>query len=575
MQSSSSELRSQKSGKHLKNKSLKNVEGVIPVIAPALAAWTPPIQGSIAYSQSDNNLYVGNGKTWKQVCDSGSNMGHDNCNPTPYLYQVFVNPNMQPAWQIGDYDVVNGVPNQQATPVALMNYMYQSDMAINGDIYKLSAPQQQWPDSYKGYEIHDTNLEFFTTSTSNPIKTPSNLKPLSGVPGPFDYNMDFSKWGGDDTLGIGKSFYSNILGHFGHTHILSVHGKISAKLNNPAADTSFEDNMMTHLLNGSTEIFRWYAQLVDSNGKSIAYTTAAGMIPMMKGFMDMFITGAGTPLPVNGSLQSMDPNQVIGMFQYIKGALSGDTIIGPVAASIVDNTIPYLQDLLRIGPGQSNPIAFSSWFYLMQNHQMLVHMIYDVCRPLYTMDPMNPMGQNYNEMLAMANSTIYSALDTGRQMAAFFGVFYAATSLLDLLVTYVTGDKINTAIPLNNVVERVDFIQQAQKRWWYEHVTMFSDFDRAGAAGDQFSMYKIELTMLESCAFIACTVGEVFRAFDTLVRNRNLYTILSQMPAPVQTIKYMDIQKLQYEKGFESPKASYTEGFQPKTKPFDNYPFGK
>lgn len=480
------------------------------------------------------------------------------CDPIPFLYPVNVNLKMQPNWKISNYDELNQIPIPSCkTPISLMNYTYQSDMANNSEIFKLPDPEPSWPESYKGYSDHITSINYFKVSTSNPIKTPGNLTPTQGVPGPFDYNMDWSHWGGDDILGIGKLFYTNILAHFGHTHTLSVHSAICSKLNNPASVVTSQVDMMDHLLDGSTQIFRWYAQLVGVDGNAINYMDPAvstpnppfnpyfntGFVPSVKGFMDMYITGAGTKEPSCCGDQDMDPCLIIGFLSQFKDLLGGAPIVGDKVTTIVDFAIPFLTKLLRRNVDQSNPIAYSSWYYLMKNHQMLVDRVYDLCRELYLTDPCDPC---YCDRLEAANKVIYSALDTGRQMAAFFSIFYTATALLDLLVTS-TGDASEPVIPLDYVVERVSFIAQAQQRWWYEHVNMFVDYDRAAAVNDQQSMYKIQLTMLESCTFIACTVGEVFRAWDTLVRNRNLFGILSGIqPPPPQPSRMLRENKINY-----------------------------
>lgn len=520
------------------SKSLERLQVRDVLVVPKHSAAAHPHQGSISYDAEKNKILIGNGSEWKTIngekplrLSHTAGGGSDQC--VPCLCQVYINPAMQPVWKVNEYDTVNDVPKPKKGPFVLKNYVYNSDMAVNSQIFKISS-NYNWDATYKNYSLHNTLVNFFTPSTTCPVGTPGNVVPAPGVPGPFSYAMDWNSWGGDDKLEIGKLFYTNILAHFGHTHILSVHAKIAADLNCPAALTPSQDTMMAHLLNGSTQIFRWYAQLVDyPNGNSVNYSVQAGLIPLMKGFMDMLITGAG--VGANSGVcppdNAMDINQIIGLLLFFKQRLND-----PNATAIVDSTIPFLMNLLRRNANQQNPIPYLPWYDLMRTHQMVVHHVYDEARELYTT---NPDTLGWDEMAADVDMMIMQAIDSGRQMAAFFSLFYAATALLDILVTQAQpllppAAKTSPAIPANYAVERVSFIQKAQERWWYEHTNMFVDYDRAAAANDQDSMYKIQLTMLESCTFVACTVGEIFRAFDTIVRHRGLFNVLAQIPPPPQ-----------------------------------------
>jgi hypothetical protein len=58
---------------------------------------------------------------------------------------------------------------------------------------------------------------------------------------------------------------------------------------------------------------------------------------------------------------------------------------------------------------------------------------------------------------------------------------------------------------------------------------MFEDFNKACAVQDHRKMYEARITMLESCSNIAGYLGEVFRAFDDLIRRREIYVKINNM----------------------------------------------
>ena len=126
------------------------------------------------------------------------------------------------------------------------------------------------------------------------------------------------------------------------------------------------------------------------------------------------------------------------------------------------------------------------------------------------------------------------AINGGRQLGAFFGTFYGIIAFIDLLIQQYKESKnnnheIDTAIDKEYRKERVDFIYYSETRWWMEHVTMFDDYAKALARNDDENVFVISVNMLESCTVVGITVGEIFRAFDKLVRKLNLYEVFDEI----------------------------------------------
>lgn len=454
-------------------------------------------------------------------------------------------------------------------------YIYDSSIVTDPNYSVFDIPQQDQLTVYPpDYFVRNTNVTF-----------PCG----NGIPGPFSYELPFDQWGGDLAVedingnigvkGIGQSYYTNILAHFGHTHILTVHAKINIKMRDFCSPTLSQDLVTEQLLNGSTQIFNWYAQLVSyPSGCPIPYPDPTDpMSPpyaSIKALIDTYINGTGTPIdPLTGEPSGvMDVN---GLIARLKGFASqiytGSPLGYPLGVpSYITDAIdgPYygieqaLNTILRRDCGNvAHEVPFLSWFQLMKIHQEMVYDIYELFRVVFNTCKTDP---TYDCKLKAANDMYRMLLDSGRQMGAFFAGFYSITSILDKILNDIVANvqsgpgaipypwpfplpnhivipnstfpaisdkdvvvykKTAPLVPVNSTirVERVKFIQESQYRWWYEHVNMFADYDKAAALNDQDSMYKIQVNMLESCTFIACTVGEVFRAFDTLARNRGLY----------------------------------------------------
>jgi hypothetical protein len=295
---------------------------------------------------------------------------------------------------------------------------------------------------------------------------------------------------------------------------MTVHSKIAAKKRDICTTTKSQDKMLDHLIGASTQIFKWYAQLVDTDGNPILYdvTTPAGQL---KGLMDLLITGKGT----TNNDGVLDYQEIVGAFQFFKNTFAPTS--EPLQNEI-NKLNAFLIDVLRINVDGVQPVPLMAWQQHMTHHQYSTYIAFEKFRTIYTTCKEDP---KYADMLAETNHFMYHMMDQGRQFAAFFGLFYSATSFLDLFLNEFIGSD-GEAIPSLYRSDRVTFIHDAETRWWQEHITMFMDYDKAAALNDEDSMYSIELNMLESCTYIACTVGEIFRAFDTVIRSRNLYAML-------------------------------------------------
>jgi hypothetical protein len=203
-------------------------------------------------------------------------------------------------------------------------------------------------------------------------------------------------WGGDCPVddkdgnigvkGIGQTFYTAILAHFGHTHILNVHSKINAKIQNLCADTLSQDLVIEHLAHGGTQIFNWYAQLVSyPSGCKIPYPDPTNTNPApppyanLKGLIDMYINETNTPVDIKTGeptghlsvayivnelkkfvafLYTGDLENYIAVPKRIIDAITGDYY----------GLEQFLRNILRMDC--NNPVQFLAW------DQLKIHFIY-------------------------------------------------------------------------------------------------------------------------------------------------------------------------------------------------------
>lgn len=399
-------------------------------------------------------------------------------------------------WTTNDWTKPTGI----TVNVTDKAYIYDSQLALGGGSGKIFGPD------YVAH--HDSTTFDASMSGSGP-----------GVPGPFDYGLPYSKWGGDDTL-VGKQNYSQILGHFGHTHILTLHAKAEILRRDPSATTKVQDMMLEHLLNASTQIFAWYAQLVDNDGKFIDLSQEHPLVAQLKGMMGMLIYGWNTP----GNNGHVDIAALAGGMNGFITQYAQSASHAAVLTVELNRLQAFLTDVLKLDT--SNPRPLIAWQQLMRHHQDGSHECFKKYLFVYRT---NKNDSDYQAKKAEADAFIKNNQEMGYQLAAFFGAFYSLTNFLDkLYIPQLAGDEY--AIPTDIADANINYILAAQKRYWYEHTVIFSDYNKAAALNDEDKMYRISVWFLESCSFIASTVGEIFYRFDRLVRGRGIYQVLAQFP---------------------------------------------
>lgn len=414
---------------------------------------------------------------------------HKDC-PPPLIPQPIA---LQP-WTQDDFKL--NTLFKDGTDFVNKSYIHLSDLAINGDVYKIA-------DQFVPPGTERTTL--YPPPYYPRLAKPYFVGPNPGVPGPYPYEWSWDQWGGDDTLEFGKDFYSGILLHFGHTHILNMHTKFGILTQNPEADTTSQDLMMAHLINGSTQIFKKYAGLIDVAGNPITYSKPGQQ--QLAGLMTELITST-TPI---------DPNMILGALGQF-ASMVPPTYQSKLLA-IKDQLGAYLNSVLRLKSTDPDapPIELLSWFQLMTVHQMTIDMLWAAFRKVYTSKCKNQDDIDTANMHALVLS------NEGSQFAAFFGTFYSVVSFLDIFLTAIGNTKTPLCIPDQYREVRTQWVHDGLFRWWREHVTMFIDYNKAAALQDQQIMFDTTVNMLESCSIVGVIIGEVFRAFDVLIRVRDLY----------------------------------------------------
>jgi hypothetical protein len=191
----------------------------------------------------------------------------------------------------------------------------------------------------------------------------------------------------------------------------------------------------------------------------------------------------------------------------------------------VENLNKFLNHLLLLND-KNKAIHLMAWYQLLNMHQKDMFEGYILYKNYYE----HPTEENKEKL----NASVLMAINGGRQLGAFFGTFYGIIAFIDLLIQQYKESKnnnheIDTAIDKEYRKERVDFIYYSETRWWMEHVTMFDDYAKALARNDDENVFVISVNMLESCTVVGITVGEIFRAFDKLVRKLNLYEVFDEI----------------------------------------------
>lgn len=450
-------------------------------------------------------------------------------------------------WKISDYDYntsfkINNFANK--------NYFYNSDLAKKGTLYNYPNRKSDYLPKYfvrKG----DTKYNLVSKKSlsrklrngkSNESRKVSN-KEEGSVPGPFPYTWPWKQWGGDKKYNLGDHFTDAIIGHFGHTHIMTLHSKMNALRANPNANVYAQNKMLAHLLYASSQIFRKFAGLIDNNANEIKYdpSTPSGQLKMM---MEMMIIGKNTNIKdckcptcektdrrclsgitccCNSGI--IDTNMIIEKLTDLAENLALNDKNKKELMEYVEKLNKFLNHLLLLND-KNKAIHLMAWYQLLNMHQKDMFEAYILYKNYYE----HPTEENKEKL----NASVLMAINGGRQLGAFFGTFYGIIAFIDLLIQQYKESKnnnheIDTAIDKEYRKERVDFIYYSETRWWMEHVTMFDDYAKALARNDDENVFVISVNMLESCTVVGITVGEIFRAFDKLVRKLNLYEVFDEI----------------------------------------------
>lgn len=408
-------------------------------------------------------------------------------------------------WLLSDWDA-SANDFAMGVPLSTRSYIYKSILPTNTSIYTSD------PTTYR--------IPTFTTVWGGvrPTEHVANV----GLPGPFDYKDDYTKWGGDEVNEFGKSRYSGILADFGHSHILAIHIQNEVMRANPNADRTNIDLSLERMAGGSSFIFGRFGGIIDYDGNFMNYAVDDAAYPMvvqLKDMMKMFIFGNGDTYDQPGSklnLMALDA----AMRGMANAFTTGDQNIRLMG--IVDRLGASLYQQLQLG--SSSPIPLVAWDPLMKKHQGHTSGGYAIYSELY-----GPNNNNLTARIMAADMMYRDGIIMGRQMGAFFTAFYGFTDFLDKFMLPPMTWPVDYAIPLVHHVARTQRVYSDQQRYWIEHTTMFEDYNKASARGDHQEIYRIRFTMLESCANIATTIGEIFRAFDTVIRSRNIYGLLRMM----------------------------------------------
>jgi hypothetical protein len=199
----------------------------------------------------------------------------------------------------------------------------------------------------------------------------------------------------------------------------------------------------------------------------------------------------------------------------------------PAHAALLGDIVTRLQDSLarQLGYYAGTPVPLVAWDPLMKAHQAHTSKGFVNYRDTYFPVSEQKIATKLNDTNAMYRQGVVF----GKQMGAFFSAFYGFLDFMDKLLIVQDPFYDQYVIPMAYHIQRTLRIYSDQRRYWAEHVTMFEDYNKACAMQDQTEMYRVRITMLESCSNIATTLGEVFRAMDRLVTVRDLFGVLATM----------------------------------------------
>jgi len=398
-------------------------------------------------------------------------------------------------WGTGNYDATNGLVLPSTKIFADYGYMYNSPMVL-----PVSASKKLFRADYK---LTNSRTSYPRDGTS------------PGVPGAYLYTEGYEHWGGDNVT-LGKQRYSSMIGHLGHSHILSVIAKINLLRIAPCIPTPSQNKMLDHLSAGSKQILAWFAGLVDSNGNPITNPSKHPVSQQLFGLMSMLIYGDGSPNNNNGIVDTA------ALFNAIQGFIDLAKIQGFSNIVMLEaesaRLKAFLTDVLDLTG--SNPIPLISWNQLIDMDQLIVDSYIRYEEAWRT----NPTHPDYAAVVKRALDEQLTLIRTGPQKAAFFGLFYSFTNFLDKF--YAASLDEDYSIPTSIMDKNVNYVHSELKWRLMERKVMFNDYAKAAALDDEDAMYKVQLNLLDSGTTLATALGEVFYRFDRLMRGREVFKFI-------------------------------------------------
>lgn len=438
-------------------------------------------------------------------------------------------------WTLSDYSLTDGfcISSSSCANFAQKPLLMESVLATKVDSIPGSG------------KLFDTSPDSYFPPFS--VKTVPNEEviPLVSL---FPFEWDWSKWGGDTDMEWGQNFYSVIMAHFGRTHIMTVQTKMALQRVAKDADTSAQDTLMEYLANLSIQIFGWFAQVFDNNGNVIPNTGIAS-IDNLKSLMKYMIFADNrntvdyhqpTPLDLNKLTQAFS-----GFYDqmYAVGRPFHGTPQAAQAAELLGLCDGFLKKALYYKEGRGYLIDFLDWRTLMKVHQHRMHMCFDMYRDLFNT---NNCSSAYLEKKHMLNEFCCKSIDTGRQMAAFFGLFNIAVNFLDVVLDSIgsanPSGQTAAAIPADKRINRAKKTNEELLAKWQEHVCLFNDYAKVAALknvnANNMKLLQIQLNMLDSCGALSVELGKIMRDLDCIVRHRKLYSMLAPPPHAMVTFLF-------------------------------------
>lgn len=384
----------------------------------------------------------------------------------------FIDENLMDKWTLTDHNIIAGFKPD----INFVNkkYLYCSELAVQGDVYKM------WSSSYVPlYKLKNTDKSFLCESP--------------GISGTFIKDM---------TNNLDNSKYDSIFYNFCYTHILSTHAKIA--INKCGGNSKSQDMIIERTINSTTQILQWYGKLIDSFGNKESYeqTTYQGQV---KCLLDILINGIYVLKHENIVEQIRD---FINLFKSIKEECHIKNI-----HSEIDKLESFLNVILRTNICWVKEIPLLSWTQLVAKYQRMTFESFLKLRKIYSTCKHDNI-QYYNTLVSEMNEYTREFYDLGRQMAAFFAILYSVTIIFNKLQ--------NETANADNMTQ---YVQESLTRWWYEHITIFYDYNKAAALNDDESMYKIQLHMLESCPYIAQIIGYILNKFNNVMNDTSKQTL--------------------------------------------------